>query len=140
MTEEQWISLIIAEIGGDTTDLLLATNLPIYWDVHADAPSDPARALLTKINGIDLLLGQTWRQVDFKALDGASVNLSDVFDHLKALREIAMQQLTASSASAAGGGIAVGALTTTAPIMPDRACGTDPNDRRFRGDPLRRPW
>jgi hypothetical protein len=137
MTEDEYIALIITEIGGDTSDGLLAANLPTYWALHASVADLTLRALLTKIDGIRLLLGQTWRQVNFKALDGATVNLSDMFEHLTKLLELAEGQ--AAAATSAAGGIAIGALTTTAPIMRDRSSQPNPNSRRIRGDPLRRP-
>lgn len=136
MTEEQWIELIITEIGGDTADALLANTLPTYWAIHSDAPSDASRALLVKIDGIRLLLGQAARQVDFRTSSGSSVSLSDLFDHFRLLLSLAESQVAAAS-SAAGGGIAVGQLTTTAPIMPERG-QLSPNARRYRGDPLER--
>lgn len=137
MTEEEWISLIITSIGGDTADLLLATNLPIFWDVHESITSDAARAAAVKVDGIRLLIGQSWRQVSFKALDGASVSLSDMFDHLLKLLEVAQQELAQAMTSASGSGMAIGTLTKTAPVVVSTG-QTDPNDRRYRGDPLRR--
>lgn len=137
MTEAEYIALIIASIGGDTLDGLLATNLPLYWAARASSASDAARAALVKIDGIDLLLGQTWRKVTFKALDGASVNLSDMFDHLLRLRSLAVEQ-AAGGGEMAAGAVAIGNLVATAPIMPDTPRGVDPNARSYRGDPLRR--
>lgn len=140
MTEEEWISLVIAQLGGDTADTLLATWLPVYWDAHSGAPSDAARAAMVKVDGINLLLGNAWRGVDFKALDGSSVSLSDMFEHLTELLGIAQAQAAAAiggGTSATGGAVAIGSLTTTAPIMADTG-GIDPNARRYRGDPLRR--
>lgn len=142
MTEQEWIDLVIASIGGDTSDDLLAAWLPIYWDAHSGAPSDAARAALVKVDGINLLLGSAWRKVDFKALDGSSVNLSDMFDHLTKLLDISTAQaaaLVGAGTSATGGAIALGSLTTTAPIMPARG-QLDPNHRRYRGDPLERSF
>lgn len=136
MTEEEYITLIITSIGGDTEDGLLATNLPLFWATHADLATDAARAAAVKVDAIELLLGNTWRKVSFKALDGASVNLSDMFDHLVKLLDLA--QAAVGISSGAAGGVAVGTLTKTAPIMPDRAGQPDPNARRYRGDPLRR--
>lgn len=136
MTEEEYIALIIVEIGGDTTDALLATNLPTYWDLHSDAPSDAARFLLVKMDGLRLLLGQAARQVDFRTSSGSSVKLSDLFEHFRLLLDMAQTQ--AGLASGAAGGVALGALTTTAPIMRDRPGQPNPNSRRIRGDPLRR--
>lgn len=136
MTEEQYIALVIASIGGDTEDLLLATNLPLFWAMHTTS-SDARRAVEIKIDGIRMLLGQTWRNVSFKALDGASVNLSDMFDHLVALLELAQTEL-AQTQNGLDGSAAIGQLTTVAPIMPDSARGINPNSRSVRGDPLRR--
>ena len=140
MTEQEWLGLIIAQLGGDTTDTLLATWLPIYWGAHSGAPSDAARAAMVKVDGINLLLGNAWRGVDFRALDGSVVNLSDMFDHLTRLRDLAQADAAAligSGTSETGGAVSIGSLTTTAPIMGDTG-GIDPNARRYRGDPLRR--
>lgn len=136
MTEEAYILLIIASIGGDTEDGLLATNLPIFWSLHS-ASGDALRAVETRIDGVRLLLGQTWRKVSFKALDGASVNLSDMFDHLVKLLALYQDEL-AQLQSGASGSAAIGQLTTVAPIMPDSAGGLNGNARQYRGDPLRR--
>ncbi len=138
MTEQEYIQLIITEIGGDTAESLLATNLPTYWAAHADLPSDAAKKAATKVDAIQLLIGQAWRKVSFKALDGASVNLSDMFEHLQRLLELAQQEQALVAAGAAGAGVSVGTLTKTAPIMPDTPRGLDANARRYRGDPLRR--
>lgn len=136
MTEQDWIDLIIVEIGGDTADTLLAINLPIYWAIHSNVASDAARALLVKMDGLRLLLGQAARQVDFRTSSGSSVKLSDLFEHFRLLLDMAQSQ--AAALSGAAGGVAVGQLTTTAPIMPDQPRSLDPNARRYRGDPLRR--
>lgn len=138
LSEQDYIDLVITEIGGDTEDGLLATQLPIYWELHADLASDAARMAAIKIDGLTLLLGQTWRKVSFKALDGASVQLSDMFDHLSALLDLA-RTAAGQLSSGAGGGVAIGTLTKTAPLMPDTPRGLDPNGRQYRGDPLRRP-
>lgn len=138
MTEEEYIQLIITEIGGDTADGLLAANLPTYWAAHADLASDAARKAASKVDAIRLLLGQSWRKVSFKALNGASVSLSDMFEHLLKLLEIAQEEQALVAASSTGAGVAVGVLTKTAPIMPDTPRGLDPSARRYRGDPLRK--
>jgi len=137
MTEEQYITLIIASIGGDTEDGLLAANLPSFWALHADLASDAARLAAVKVDAIQLLLGQTWRKVSFKALDGASVQLSDMFDHLIALLDLA-QAAAGVTGAGASGAAAIGQLTTVAPIGADSARGVNPNARQYKGDPLRR--
>lgn len=136
MTEEQYIALVIASIGGDTEDGLLAANLPLYWDLHS-ASSDARKAVEVKIDGIRLLLGQAWRKVSFKALDGASVQLSDMFDHLLKLLELTQDELSQLQ-DGADGSAAIGQLTTVAPIGADSPRGLNPNARQYRGDPLRR--
>ena len=136
MTEAEYIALAIASIGGDTEDGLLAANLPTFWALHASS-TDAARGVEITIDGIRLLLGQAWRKVSFKALDGASVQLSDMFDHLVKLLELYQDELT-NAQQGASGAAAIGQLTTVAPIGADSARGTNPNARSYRGDPLRR--
>lgn len=144
MTEQAYIDLIITSIGGDTTGGLLATNLPIFWGLHVSTSDDSVRAIQVKIDAIRLLLGQNWKYVSFKALDGAVVSASDLFAHLKDLLDITLAELDRAQSVLSGGG-ALGQLTTTAPISPTCVGQPDPNDRMYRGDPLRRrlrgrPW
>lgn len=137
MTEQEYIDLIIASVGGDTADSLLATNLPIFWDAHDTIADLAIRAAAVKVDALRMLLAATARRVDFRALDGASVNLSDMFEHFLKLLRIAEEELANIQTLAAGGGL-IGQLTTTAPIMADTPRGIDPNARSYRGDPLRR--
>lgn len=136
MTEAEYIALAIASIGGDTEDGLLAANLPIFWDLHTSS-SDAVRGVEITIDGIRMLLGQAWRKVSFKALDGASVQLSDMFDHLVTLLGLYQAELT-NAQQGASGSVALGQLTTVAPIGADSARGANPNARQYKGDPLRR--
>ncbi len=136
LTEEQYIALIIAAIGGDTEGGLLAAQLPTYWEeIRSNIDDLNARALFVKMDAIDLLLGQVARSVTFRTSSGSSVNLSDLFDHFRQLRADLLTQITSALPGAGG---AVGELTTTAPIMRDNAGQPDPNARVYRGDPLRR--
>src|SRR5262245_55663587 len=115
MTEQDYIDLIITTIGGDTTDGLLAATLPTYWALHSAVADDAARALLVQRDTIMLLLGQSWRTVSFKALDGASVDASDIFDHLLELLKITQAAIDAGAADLSAAG-AVGQLVHTAPV------------------------
>jgi len=137
-TEADYIQLIIVTIGGDTEGGLLATNLPIFWSAHDSVDDLNARAALVKLDAIDLLLGQSWKKVSFKALDGASVSLSDLFDHLLRLRQLAQDAADRGDTITNAGG-AIGELTTQAPIAPPWGAGTfpDANDRAYRGDAYR---
>lgn len=136
MTEAEYIALAIASIGGDTEDGLLATHMPTFWALHASS-ADSARGIEIKIDGVRFLLGQTWRKVSFKALDGASVQLSDMFEHLLQLLTLFQAELSQAQSGAVGAA-AIGQLTTTAPIGADTPRGASPNARAYKGDPLRR--
>lgn len=134
LSSDEYIALIIAQLGGDTTDELLATNLPSYWELRASYADLDTRALAVKIDAIDLLLGASWRKVSFKALNGASVDLSDMFDNLTRLRDLYVGQLASSGPDA---GVAVGTIEKTAPLMPPSGGEIDPNAQRYRGDTRR---
>src|SRR3569832_2102064 len=88
LSEQAAIDLIIASLGGDTEDGLLAATLPTLWELRATITSVPQRILWTKIDAIDVLLGQAARSVTFRTSSGSSVNLSDLFAHFKELRAI----------------------------------------------------
>lgn len=135
LTPEQWQALIVTELGSLQ---LVATNIATYWALAADAASDGERYLLAKRAALDLVLGQAANQVSFKALDGASVNLSDRFEHLVQLRALVQSAIDAGVNVAQGGG-ALGEMTTTAPIMAP-AGALDANAQVYRGSPYARRW
>lgn len=138
LTPDQYKALIILQVG-DNAAGLLAAQIDLLWESHDTIADDGLRALYTKIGAIDLMLGEARKYASFKALDGSSVSASDLFKHLMEMREAVEAQI-AQAAAGLGGGGALGELTTTAPIMPDDGRQSDPNARRYRGDPLRPPW
>lgn len=134
LTEQQQKDLIVLRVGDDTAGTLVS-NIDLLWSAR-DTIADPAaRALQVTIDAIDLLLGQVRKQVTFRGPDGSGVSLSDLFDHLTAMRA---QYVTLLASAAPDGGVSIGTLTQTSPILRDRAGQPDPNSRRLRGDPLRR--
>lgn len=133
LTAEQLQALIILEVGDDAAGTL-AAQIALLWTAHDDQPSLDRQALYTKRHAIDVMLGRVRAQVDFRALDGASVNLSDLFARLTKMREQTTAEILAIEAGQSAGP-ASGELTTTAPVMPDGEW-PDPNSRRLRGDPL----
>lgn len=136
LTEQQYKDLIVTELG-DTSDGLLAANIDLYWSKN-DAASDlEIRYRLAERDAIVLLLGAARTGADFKTSSGSSVALDQVFQHLLAMRDLVDTAL-ASSQAALGSGGALGLLTQTAPILRDNAGQPEPNDRIYRGDPLRR--
>lgn len=136
LTEQQYQDLVVLRVGDDAAGTL-ATNMALLW-VGREAIADLGlRALQVTVDAIDLMLGRVRGQVDFRAPDGSSVSLSDLFAHLMAMREQTTTALAQAQAGA-GGGVAIGLLTQTAPILRDRAGQPNPNSRALRGDPLRR--
>lgn len=136
LTEQQHQDQIVLTVGDDAAGTL-ASNIALLWAARAPIANLDLRALRVTVDAIDIMLGRVRSQVDFRAPDGSSVSLSDLFDHLITMREAALTELAQAQAGA-GGGVAIGTLTQTAPIMRDRAAQPDPNSRRLRGDPLRR--
>jgi len=134
LTEQQYQDLIVLRVGDDASGTL-ASTISLLWSARDTIADLNTRALQVTIDAIDLMLGQVRRQVTFRGPDGSSVNLSDLFDHLTQMRAQTVGQL---ASAAPDGGVAIGTLTQTAPILRDRAGQADPNSRRLRGDPLRR--
>lgn len=136
LTEDQYKRLIIAELG-DTSTGLLALHIDLYWSKN-DSESDlEIRYRLAERDAIMLLLGAARTGADFTTSSGSKVALDQVFQHLLDMRDVVDSALAASQLSLSGGG-AIGTLSQTAPIMRDNAGQPDPNDRIYRGDPLRR--
>jgi hypothetical protein len=130
LTEQQYKALLVVEL--DNAAGILSSQIDIIWTKNDSVTDLDLHYLYARRDAIDLMLTQAANQVSFKALDGASVNLSDVFDHLLKLRE---QVETSLAEAGGGGGIALGQLTTTAPIQPT-AGQSDPNAIRLRGSPI----
>jgi hypothetical protein len=135
LTEQQYQELIVLRVGDDAATTL-ATNIALLWQARSSIADLDIRALQVTVDAIDLMLGRVRGQVDFRGPDGSSVSLSDLFTHLQQMRAQTVAQL-ASAQAGAGGGVAVGQLTQTAPLMPS-GCELDPNAQRYRGDTIRR--
>lgn len=133
LTDEQYQQLIIAQVGDDEAGTL-ATNVPILWAQYADE-SATLRFLLTKRGAIECMQARVRKQVSFRALDGASVQLSDLLSHLATLYDQVQNQITAAESS--GVLPQIGELTTIAPITPELP--PDANDARYRGQPYPPP-
>ena len=134
LTADQHQQLIVLQVGDDAA-MTLASSIALLWAAHADVADLPLRALYTKRDAIGVMLGRVRGQVTFRAPDGSAVNLSDLTSQLRAMLA-ETEALITTAQSGADGAAAIGDLTTTAPIMPT---GTqiNPNDRAYRGDPLR---
>lgn len=133
MTAEEYQQALVNEFQNAT----VTANIATYWSISA-LSSDALTYLKTRLHILDLALIGAVGKVDFKALDGASVALSDYFDHLLELRKLAAEAL--DSALADAGGVAVGTIAKTAPIERPCIAGPDANDRMYRGDTYRRRW
>jgi len=129
----QYQALIVSEVG-DNAAGALAAAIATLWTKHDTIADDYLHYLFSKRSAIDYMLGGERYRADFAALDGAEVKADQIYQHLLQMREL-VDDLIAEASSAAGGGIALGELAQTAPIMP-RTGQPDPNSRRLRGDPL----
>jgi hypothetical protein len=132
LTAEQYQELVILQVGDDAAGTL-AANIALLWARNDDRSDNVVRFLYTKRDAIDVMLAGVRKQVTFKALDGASVNLSDLMRNLQQMRDD-VQGLIDEQALIANGAGAIGALTTTAPIPPP-PFWPDANDPRYKGDP-----
>ncbi len=131
LTASEYQELLVDEFASDT----ITANIARYWAVSAQ-DTDALTYLKTRVYILDLLLTGAAGKVSFKALDGASVSMSDYFDHLRALRETAAGELAAASSGSVDA--AIGTIEKTAPIERPNALWPDANDRRYRGDSYRR--
>lgn len=131
LTAEEYQQLLVDEFASDT----VTANITRYWAVSAQ-DTDALTYLKTRLYIIDALLTGAAGKVSFKALDGASVSMSDYFDHLRTLRELAAAELAA--ASSGGVDMVATTITKTAPIERPDARWPDANDRQYRGDTYRR--
>lgn len=134
LTEQQYIDLIVAEVGDDAASTL-ATTVPLYWGRHAGL-ADEARFLATKRDAIDVMLGRVRGQVRIVGVGGASIDAHQLTTHLQDMRALVQAQIESDTAASGAGG-AVGALATPAPV-PAPLGAFDANDRAYRGDPYRR--
>jgi hypothetical protein len=126
MTPEAYQALLVEEFANAT----ITANISRYWALSA-AASDRLTFLQARIYILDLALTGAIGKVSFKALDGASVQLSDYFDHLLAIRNLAKDELVA--AMSGDSTVAVGLIQKTAPIMSPNGIGPDGNDSAYRG-------
>lgn len=147
LTDNEYLQLIRDELGAvDSGDAAIVAaydsldkNLPLYWRKYQDRRGwgPRVRALYVKRDAVELLLGHMWQAVTNTDSD-VSESLSDMFEHLQKLKDSVLGEIALlASVRNAARGPAVGRMEATAPIETP-GCLSDPNDRRFRGDPIRR--
>jgi hypothetical protein len=164
LTADDWQQRVLAECGrpvleaqGEdafTKALLdgLQNRLRVLWDMEAGRPTAYLRYLVTKLAGVDHLLGQFYRYTDVRlGRFGPSSSQSQIFKNLQALRKETSAQVLAAEKQAAlsgvggAGGPSAGVLTRTAPYMPstdgvpdgtDGAGNVDPGSPVYGGWPL----
>ncbi len=134
LNSSQYQALIVVEVG-DNTAGDLATNIALLWAKHDTIDDDYTRYLFAKRSAIDFMLGGERYRADFAALDGAEVKADQLFQHLLQMRKL-VDDLIGETGAAGGGGMALGELIQTAPILRSSTSQPDPNSRRIRGDPL----
>ncbi len=131
LTDAQYKSLAVLQVG-DSADGVLATNSDLLWDKNDDRADSYTRFLYTKRDAIDTIMASVRGKVSFKALDGASVNVSDLMKNLQQMRDdvecLIDEQAVIMNAPQ------IGDLTTTAPIMPP-PFWPDANSPVYKGSP-----
>jgi hypothetical protein len=141
LTSAEYLALVINELGLAETSAPVR-HISLLWRKHAPsgAVSTFLRYLYTKRDAIRFLLSDAATKHDIKAGDVAEAWSQD-FTHLRMLLEDTNTQITAELATVSGGrGASVGQLTQVAPIQVEDGTYPNPNERAYRGDPLRRTF
>lgn len=136
--------LILLEVGAGLDPVAVdqaAQNIGTVWAAYAAKAYWPGlQALYTKRRCIDILLGQTRRQIS-ATVGPLTVPMQQVFDHLLAMRKEATADIVIMEKAARKGTYVDGDLTQTAPLMvPDLEQlaevdydRPDPNGPRYLG-------
>lgn len=147
-TAQQMQNLILMEVGEPLTGGPIAPVLPTLWSMFADKGLLPhgtrLQYLYVLAKAFDIKIGLIMDgaympvgQVQHEKLDDKVPGYMKQRD--ASLEEISKLEKVASGLRAP----AVGQITRTAPIgpadSPYTTLGPDPNDRRWRGDPLLGP-
>ena len=98
LSAAQYQNLIVLQVGDDAAGTL-AANIGTLWLKNDDRTDDYARYLYSKRDAIDVMLGRVRAQVDFKALDGASVNLTDLTANFRPCAPTCRRRLTSTARS-----------------------------------------
>jgi hypothetical protein len=144
-TAEQMQILILNRVGEPLSGGPIAPMMPVLWSMFTDKGQLPNGARLQFL----YCLVEAFNQKIGLIADGAYMPVglvqtkdisASVPTYIKQ-RDAALVEIQEIEARAGGlRAPAVGQLTRTAPIQPSdspyTALGPDPNDRRYRGDPL----
>lgn len=140
LIEEQRKELLAIELGG-LDDPLFIRVLNLRWNQFMDQDGvDPRlRELFVKRSLLDYLISKNRERVNWKASTGTSQNDSDIVKNLESARDDVIENIQMIQGAQAP---QIGQLTAVEPITPDDpilvTIPTDPSDRMYRGDPLRR--
>jgi CO dehydrogenase/acetyl-CoA synthase alpha subunit len=147
-TAQTWQDRILEEVGatldadaGEGVDILTPIVGSI-WDAWSwkSYGGPNLQYLYTKKQCIEILLGQHRRDTH-AAMGAYNPDDKSMFDNLLELLRLTIEDIKTAERTAAGnrGGV-VKAMLQTSPVMvdPNSNC-PDPNDRKYRGDPIRRP-
>lgn len=135
LTDQQYQDLIVAQVGDDASGTL-AAQIAVLWAQYAGEP-EPLRYLYAKRGAIEVMQAVARKLASFKALDGASVDLGQLFRHLEAMYRQVQEQI--AEAEQTGVVPQLDQLTVTAPIDAPNALWPDANDPLYRGQPYPPP-
>lgn len=140
LTAEQRQALLIARVG-ETPGNLLASNIAALWELYAPqaAVSATLRDLYVRRDLIEIALGDARSAVTFSDGD-YSQSAGQNAQRLAEMLTKAQAEIDAELAKRGGGGVAIGAIAKTSPVMPPsappvRPYGPDALDPPYVGDP-----
>ena len=131
----------IAEKLERESDENFCNAIRTWWDLHSSKGSLELVYLYTLREAIEDLQGKAADEFDYE--EGiVRENRGDIFDHLRYLHQQTTDRILHAETRARGqASPAIAPLVTEVVYGPD-PYSRDPNDRVYRGDPLRRvkPW
>lgn len=137
LSADQWRTKIQIELNGGA---LLEQHLRLLWDANDRFSATPTvQYLKTKLDAIDLLLGNLDEQMSYPIVDDLKDRLTSRRIILLALRQTIQTELTRINYGANSAGPSMGVLTTNAPIPSDPGL-PDANSITLIGNPNARTW
>ncbi len=130
-------ALILDELAL-TGDAAWTARVATWWEFHEEYQHTRLRYLYTKLAAIDKILMDRGDDVNV-AVGTSREDAGQAFEHWEKLRQGIQGEIDALLAQLRSRrGPVVSTMTTTAPVTVTTP--PDPNDRAYRGDPLRRSY
>lgn len=139
LTSDQYKALVLTDLNQvGNADTTAARDL--YWIAHEDKGGFHPRLqyLYTKRDVIHYLIGQHWSTAVDRAVGETDTKYQDRIENLQSLLTATEAEITRLEGQRRKGRApVVGVLTATTPVDTSEVT-PNPNDRAYRGDPLRK--